>query len=277
MGCNIGWFTTGRDAEAVSLLETVYKGIRDGSIEGRIAYIFINREKGEGCFSDRIMDLSYKWRIPLISFSSTKFKPELRKEGNENPDAKLEWRSKFHHEVLKMVRGFKADFAVLAGYMLIVSPDMCRGLNLINLHPAPPNGPAGTWQEVIWKLIGINARESGIIIHIVTPELDKGPPITYCLYKIRGEKFSALWDEMDEKRRTTSLDEIEHLEGKRNPLFKMIRSEGVKRELPLLFETIRWLGCGKIKIRDKRVYLDDKECDGGVCLNEQIERIIESK
>ncbi|MGA1842111.1 MAG: formyltransferase family protein [bacterium] len=277
MGCNIGWFTTGRDAEAVSLLETVYKGIKEGSIEGRIAYIFINREKGEGCFSDRIMDLSYKWQIPLICFSSVKFKPELRAEGHKSRDAKMEWRRDFHQEVLKRVRGIESDFTVLAGYMLIVSPDMCRALNLINLHPAPPNGPAGTWQEVIWQLIGMNASESGIIIHIVTPELDKGPPITYCLYKIRGEKFSALWDEMDEKRRRISLPDIKDLEGEENLLFKMIRKEGVKRELPLLFETIRWLSCKKIRIRDKMVYLDDKECIGGVCLSEQIERIVESK
>ncbi|MGA1865341.1 MAG: formyltransferase family protein [bacterium] len=277
MSCNIGWFTTGRDAEAVSLLETVYKGMKEGGIEGRIAYIFINREKGEGDFSDRIMDLSHKWQIPLICFSSSKFKPGLRKEGHESQDAKMEWRRDFHQEVLRRVRGIESDFTVLAGYMLIVSPDMCRAFNLINLHPAPPNGPAGTWQEVIWQLIRMNARESGIIIHIVTPELDKGPPITYCLYKIRGEKFTALWDEMDEKRRIMSLEEIEDLEGEENLLFKMIRREGVKRELPLLFETIRWLSCGKIRIKDKRVYLDDKECIGGVRLNEQIERIVESK
>jgi phosphoribosylglycinamide formyltransferase-1 len=277
MGCNIGWFTTGRDKEAVSLLETVYKGVNDGSIEGRIAYVFINREKGEGFFSDLIIDLSHKWQVPLICFSSAKFKPELRREGHENPDVKMEWRRDFHQEILRRVRGIEADFIVLAGYMLIVSPDMCRALNLINLHPAPPNGPAGTWQEVIWKLIGMNARESGIIIHVVTPALDKGPPITYCLYKIRGEKFSALWDEMDEKRRRMSLDEIKDLEGEKNPLFKMIRREGVKRELPLLFETIRCLSYGRIHLKDKRVYVDDKEWVGGVCLNEQIERIVQNK
>ena len=67
------------------------------------------------------------------------------------------------------------------------------------------------------------------------------------------------------------------MEGEKNSLFQMIRREGVKRELPLLFETIRWLSCGRIIIKDKRVYLDDKECIGGVRLNKQIERIVESK
>ena len=74
-----------------------------------------------------------------------------------------------------------------------------------------------------------------------------------------------------------SLDEIKSLEGEKNALFRMIRREGVKRELPLLFETIRWLSCGRIKIIDKRVFLGDKECNGGVILNEQIERAIEDK
>ena len=277
MGCRIGWFTTGRDAEAVNLLETIYRGIKEGSIKGSISYIFINRKRGEGSFSDRIMDMSEKWQIPLISLSSAMFEPGLRKEGRECPDAMSEWRMRYHHEVLKMLAGQEADFSVLAGYMLIVSPDMCSALNLVNLHPAPPNGPCGTWQEVIWRLIDMKAHESGIMIHIVTPELDKGPVITYCLYKIRGEGFSALWDEIDESQRRMSLDEIKSLEGEKNALFRMIRREGVKRELPLLFETIRWLSCGRIKIIDKRVFLGDKECNGGVILNEQIERAIEDK
>lgn len=277
MDCRIGWFTTGRDAEAVNLLKTVYRGTKEESIKGRISYIFVNRAQGEGSFSDQIMDMSREWQIPLISFSSAMFKPGLRKEGRKCPDAMIEWRMKYHHEVLKRLAGLKTDFSVLAGYMLIVSPDMCRAVNLVNLHPAPPNGPAGTWQEVIWRLIEMKAHESGIIIHIVTPELDKGPLVTYCLYKIRSKNFSALWDEMDERRQRMSINEIKSLEGEKNALFQMIRREGVKRELPLLFETIRWLSCGRIKIIDKRVFLDDKEYSEGVCLNEQIERAIEGK
>lgn len=274
MDCRIGWFTTGRDAEAVNLLETVYKGTMDGRIEGRISYIFMNRELGEGNFSDKIIDMSHKWRIPLICFSSNIFEPRLRRMGRDCHNTMVKWRNKYHQEALKKLDGLEADFSVLAGYMLIVSPDMCHELTLINLHPAPPNGPAGTWQEVIWQLIGMKSYESGVMIHIVTPELDKGPPITYCLYKIRDGKLSGLWEEMDEKRQRMSLNKIKDQEGEGNSLFQMIRKEGVKRELPLLVETIRFLSCGRIKILNRKVHLDDKEISGGVCLNEQVEKAI---
>jgi phosphoribosylglycinamide formyltransferase-1 len=46
---------------------------------------------------------------------------------------------------------------------------------MINLHPAAPGGPTGTWQEVIWQLIEGRAVETGVMMHLVTPELDRGP------------------------------------------------------------------------------------------------------
>ena len=270
----IGWFTTGRDAEAINLLETIFNGTREGAIEGQISYILMNREEGEGRFSDRIMDMARNWGIPLISLSSARFKAGLREKGRDSEEAMTEWRHLYHQEVLKRLRGLEADFSVLAGYMLIVSPAMCDELNLINLHPAPPDGPAGTWQEVIWKLIASKAHESGVMIHKVTPELDQGPPVTYCLYHIRGGQLTGFWDGMEEKLRRTSLQEIKAQEGEANPLFRMIRREGVKREIPLLFETIRWLSSGRILIKENRIYLDNKEYRGGVCLSEQVESLI---
>jgi len=270
----MGWFTTGRDIEAVNLLKTVFNGIEDGRIEGRISFIFMNREPGEGQFSDRIMDLAGKWGIPLITFSSARFKPELWKKRHDSPEIIAEWRHQYHHEALERLRDMQSDFSVLAGYMLIVSPEMCQKLNLINLHPAPPHGPSGTWQEVIWQLIASKASESGVMIHMVTPELDQGPPITYCLYGIRGTHFSGYWDEMDEKLRKTTLHEIRLREGENNTLFRMIRSEGVKREIPLLFETIRWLSSGRILLKGNMIYLDDREQPKGICLNDQVESLI---
>ena len=47
----------------------------------------------------------------------------------------------------------------------------------------------GTWQEVIWQLIENDASKTGVMIHLVTPELDKGPPITFYTYLIREESF----------------------------------------------------------------------------------------
>ncbi|MGA1796493.1 MAG: phosphoribosylglycinamide formyltransferase [bacterium] len=273
-GRTIGWFTTGRDAEAVSLLETIVEGIEEDAIEGEIAYIAMNRERGEGTFSDRIIDMGRELGITCICLSSDSFEPELRRKGRTSPQIMAQWRHRFHHALLQRMNGHVADFVVLAGYMLIVSPEMCRALHLINLHPAPPGGPAGTWQEVIWKLIRMRARESGVLIHLVTPELDKGPPIAHCTYRIRGGELDRAWHDMEARLARTSIDAIMKEEGEDNPLFRMIRSEGVRREVPLLFETIRWLCSGRLKIEDERVYCDGRECPGGVCLNQEVERAI---
>ncbi|GAH59253.1 unnamed protein product, partial [marine sediment metagenome] len=40
--------------------------------------------------------------------------------------------------------------------------------NMVNLHPAAPGGPTGTWQEVIWQLIENKAEETGVMMHLVT-------------------------------------------------------------------------------------------------------------
>ncbi len=54
---------------------------------------------------------------------------------------------------MALLEPFALDVLVLAGYMLIVSPAMCARYAMLNLHPALPGGPTGTWQEVIWALL----------------------------------------------------------------------------------------------------------------------------
>jgi hypothetical protein len=75
---------------------------------------------------------------------------------------------------------------------------MCLRYNMINLHPAAPGGPAGTWQEVIWQLIRTGAHKTGVMMHLVTPELDRGPVVTYCIFSIRGSTpFDGYWQEIE--------------------------------------------------------------------------------
>ena len=150
---------------------------------------------------------------------------------------------------MRRLQGFEPDLCVLAGYMLIVSDEMCQRYPMINLHPAAPDGPPGTWQEVIWKLIESRAESTGAMMHVVTPELDKGPPATYCTFPIRGEPFDKHWQEIKGR----SITEIKAKQGERNPLFRLIRRHGVMRELPLLVSTLKVLSEGRIRIQSGRV------------------------
>ena len=155
-----------------------------------------------------------------------------------------QWRSAYDAEVSDLIAPLYPDLCVLAGYMLIVSPEIFRKFSMINLHPAAPHGPDGTWQDVIWQLIDQRATHSGVKIHLVTKELDRGPTITYCQYPIRGEAFDHHWNAIGE----ASAEDLRDALGEDLPLFQAIRAEGVKRELPLLVETLAALSQGAISL-----------------------------
>jgi phosphoribosylglycinamide formyltransferase-1 len=74
------------------------------------------------------------------------------------------------------------------------------------------------------------------MMHLVTPELDKGPVVTYCLFSIKGEPFAEYWRRDD-----------------RNTLFRLIRHHELAREFPLITLTLQSLGRGEVSIKNRRV------------------------
>ncbi|OPL14411.1 MAG: formyl transferase [delta proteobacterium ML8_D] len=245
---SFGWWTTGRDQAAVDLFEAVFNAITERVIPGKISYVFSSREPGESEFSDRLVKMAKYHGIPVVSFSAVRFRPDLRRQDREL------WRQDYHKEVFEKVKGFTARVVVLAGYMWVVSPEICRKLSIINLHPAAPGGPSGTWQEVIWQLMDQKADKTGVMMHLVTSELDKGPAITYCSFPIRGDVWDSLWEQFEHMLQRSSREEIKETYGELQPLFAKIRNEGVKRELPLIVQTIRSLAKGEISIKGPHLY-----------------------
>jgi phosphoribosylglycinamide formyltransferase-1 len=252
----IGWFSTGRDKAARDLLEAVASRIKRGEIGAEIAFVFSSREPGESRESDLFLKLAEGYHIPLVAFSYQRFKAQKGAAGQAG--ALPPWRLDYDREVMARLGGFNPDLCVLAGYMLIVGEEMCHRYNMINLHPAAPGGPAGTWQEVIWQLINDKAQETGAMMHLVTPELDKGPPVTYCTFPIRGEPFDRYWRE-----------------GEKNHLFRLIRQHGLTREFPLIIATIRAFSQGRIRITaDKRIVDADGRPIKGYNLTDEIDKVV---
>ncbi|NWF77584.1 MAG: phosphoglycerate transporter [Chloroflexi bacterium] len=223
----IGWFSTGRDEAARQLLQAAQDKTRRGDLNGRISFVFSNREPGEAKESDLFFELVRSYNIPLVCLSHKKF--ETAGEGKE-------WRIKYDREVDKRIEPFAPDLCVLAGYMLIVSEELCQKYDMINLHPAPPGGPTGSWQEVIWTLIQHRADTAGAMMHVVTPELDRGPAVSYCLFSIKGEPFAEYWRKEN-----------------KDMLFRLIRQHELAREFPLIIMTLQALSRGEVSIKDKRV------------------------
>ena len=250
----LGWFSTGRDKAARDLLTVVYDSVKRREIEAEIAFVFCAREAGESEASDLFIKLVREYHIPLICFSYQKFKAGQDTFSTDQAGVLPLWRLDYDREVMKRLQDFSPDLCVLAGYMLITGPEMCQRYNMINLHPAAPGGPVGTWQQVIWQLIDNEARETGVLMNLVTPELDKGPPVTYCTFPIRGEPFDQYWS----KIKGHSLVEIKQAQGESNALFQLIRQHGLAREFPLIIATIRAFSQGKIRITDDKQVVDAK-------------------
>ncbi len=259
----LGWFSTGRDKAARDLLTVAQRSIALGEIKAEIAFVFCNRVRGEARESDLFLKLVESYGLPLVSFSSKDFETNA-------PRLSTEWRLAYDREVMKRLKSLDADLDVLAGYMLIVGPEMCQKYNMINLHPAAPGGPKGTWQEVIWQLIETKAESTGVMMHLVTPELDEGPPVTFCTFPIRGKPFDKYWQEIEGQ----SVGEIKQSQGKNNRLFKAIRRHGLAREFPLIITTIKAFSRGKVKIKGGRVVGADGRRIKGYNLTKEIDKLV---
>ena len=141
---------------------------------------------------------------------------------------------------------------------------------MINLHPAMPGGPTGTWQKVIWKLIESKAEETGVMMHLVTPELDKGPPVTYCTFPIRGSRFDRYWKDIERH----PLEESKK-QGENNPLFKFIRQYGLAREFPLIIATLKAFSEGRVRIEQGRVVDAKGKPIEGYNLTQEIDEVVQ--
>jgi len=270
----IGWFSTGRGAGSRGLLKTVQDNIIAGDLDAEIEFVFCSRDRGETEATDQYLDMVKGYGIPLVNFSYQTYKA-VRDMPNPDPAQPLpQWRIDYDREVMKRLEGFKPDLCVLAGFMLITGPEMCEKYDIINLHPAAPDGPAGTWQQVIWKLIESNADTQGVKMHVAIPELDMGPTATYCTFPICGKDFDRYRDEIKGK----SVEEIKKTQGEGNPLFKAIRQYGAVREMPLTVATIRAFSQGKVKISKDRQVLDAAgHVISGYDLTAEIDEIVKDK
>ena len=83
-------------------------------------------------------------------------------------------------EILALLRKFRIDLVVLAGYLKRIQPKVIREYagRIINIHPAllPAFGGEGMYGARVHEaVIASGARETGVTVHIVDDEYDRGP------------------------------------------------------------------------------------------------------
>jgi phosphoribosylglycinamide formyltransferase-1 len=248
----IGWLSTGRDQAASNLLADVVARAQHDELPLDIGAVFCDRELGESPESDRFLKLVQRLGFPAVTHSSAASWAAARAQGL----GRVAWRHDFHEEVFELLRPFRLDVLVMAGYMLIVSPALCRRAVLLNLHPALPDGPTGTWQEVIWTLLQREATETGAMMHLATAELDRGPVVSFFRFGLTGGDWDPLWEQFRERRRGMSVAQIAAADGEREPLFAQIRRHGEAREIPLLYQTLRQFTLGQLNTAAGAVFAE---------------------
>jgi folate-dependent phosphoribosylglycinamide formyltransferase PurN len=241
---HIGWFSTARGNSSRILLNSVFEKIKTNHLDAQIDFVFCSREPGESEATDLFISQVHDYKIPLICFSVKKFAQACHQPIGAKDGDLPGWRIEYDRRVMDLLKDFDCKLCLLAGYMLIVGPEMCERYNMINLHPALPDGPRGTWQEVIRQLIKENADESGVMLHLVTPQLDRGPVISFCRYPVKGPAFDPLWEALGK----SPPYDIKAQPDQESELFKSIRQNGFAREIPLILHTLTAFSSGKIGI-----------------------------
>ena len=146
-------------------------------------------------------------------------------------------RNDFDKKVLSKISKYDVDIIVAAGYMLF-SPIICNYYKILNIHPALPNGPIGTWKNVILDLINKESTYSGISIHLMTPELDEGPNISFCKFNIKDNNNINLWEKL--KKQENKIEDSD--------IFWDIRKRIIFYERALLKKTLEKISNGEIGV-----------------------------
>lgn len=247
MTLRIGWFTSARGPGSRGMYEAVADAVVAGAVEAEFAFVFCNRELGEDPLTDSFLRLVEANGHPLLTKSSVGYRRAVGGRLSRPGEPLPEWRSDYDRAVEELTARHPFDVGVLAGYMLIFEREFVSRHVILNLHPALPTGPVGTWREVIRDLIRTGASESGAMLHLAIPEVDAGPIVAFCRYPLRDSELASLWAGLDAP---SDLDDAA-LEA--TPLFAAIRERGIRREAPLLVAALAEFASGRLRAEGGRV------------------------
>jgi phosphoribosylglycinamide formyltransferase-1 len=112
------------------------------------------------------------------------------------------------------------------------------------------------------------------MLHLVTPILDKGPPVTYCHFPLTGPGFDPLWQAYREKRQVSAWEDIKARDGDQEPLFAYIRGEELRREFPLILLTLKNLATGRLVLTFAGVREAGRLVPNGFDMSPEVEEYI---
>lgn len=152
----------------------------------RIAVLASTKGTDLQAIIDRIKDGTVNYELAIV-IGNRKNAFALERAKNQGfktlfVDPKGKTREEYDEEIKNILIEEKVDLIVLVGYMRILSNPFVRYFKckIINVHPAliPKYcGPSFFGSSVHEAVIKNKEKESGMTIHFVTEEVDKGPII----------------------------------------------------------------------------------------------------
>ncbi len=239
----VAWLTTGRGPGSYGALEYTLKAI-DGGLPVEVAVVFVNRDRGEYEATDRLIAMIEARGIPVEADSSVRYRKSVGGKIGKAGEPLQPWRYEFDRRVAECLGKYDFDLGVMFGYMLIATEPLFSRFTFINDHPALPDGPIGTYQEVIAELMRTQALDSGCMMNLVTGDVDRGPAISFCRFAIQDELNEPAWNALS----GSDIDSATLEEVMASPLYSDIRARGVARERPFLVETLRAVADGALQV-----------------------------
>jgi phosphoribosylglycinamide formyltransferase-1 len=148
---HIAVFLSGRGSNFMAIREAV----RRGDINADISLVFSNKEDAPGLVKAR------EWGLETLFLNPKLFAS----------------REEYDTAVIRELEQRQTDLVCLAGYMKVLTPELCDAFKhrIVNIHPALlPSFPGLRVQQ---KAIDWGVRFSGCTVHFVAAEVDMGPII----------------------------------------------------------------------------------------------------
>jgi len=147
----LGILGSTRGSDLVPIVEAINDGRLRASVE-----LIISNNKGS-----LILEKAEKYKIPSAFI-----------------DHKGKERLVFDREIDKKLSEKKVDLVLLIGFMRILSKEFVKSWEgqIINVHPSLlPKYAGGINNDVHRDVLQAKDKETGCTIHLVTPEVDRGP------------------------------------------------------------------------------------------------------
>ncbi|OMJ09877.1 Phosphoribosylglycinamide formyltransferase [Smittium culicis] len=146
-----------------SNLQALIDGVEAGNIPGKIVRVISSSEKAYGLERARNHGIA----TDVLTLAGVK------RQGLSRDDYNL--------KLADLVRANEPDLVVLAGFMLILSPEFVDAFSrkLINLHPALPGDIEGAHaiDRAYEEFLAGKRDHTGVMVHHVVAQVDRGEPI----------------------------------------------------------------------------------------------------